>query len=92
VAKRYLERRLEAPVVEMTSSEMVAFLREHPHGRAIATSVRDLATAADHVKFARGDAAREEAQRHLAATQRVIDVIEEGLRPSPSDAPGERVA
>ena len=32
IAKRYLERRLDAPVLEMTTAETVAFLREHAHG------------------------------------------------------------
>src|SRR6185436_3382913 len=34
IAKRYLERRLDAPVLEMTTSETVAFLRDHAHGRS----------------------------------------------------------
>jgi hypothetical protein len=92
VAKRYLERRLEAPVLEMTSSEMVAFLKEHPHGRGLVPSIRDLATAADHVKFARGLAAHDEARRHLGAVRQMIDTLEGSLRPSPSDSPGEKVA
>lgn len=92
VAKRYLERRLDAPILEMTSSEMVAFLKEHPHGRGLVTSMRDLATAADHVKFARGVAAHDEARRHLGAVRQMIDTLEGSLRPSPSGSPGEKVA
>jgi hypothetical protein len=92
VAKRYLERRLDAPVLEMTSSEMLAFLREHSHGRTLVPSVRDLATAADHVKFARGSAAHDEAQRHLGAVRQMIDALEGSLRTSPTDSPGEKVA
>lgn len=92
VLKRYLERRLEAPVLEMTSSEMLTFLREHPHGPGLVPSVRDLATAADHVKFARGAAAHDEARRHLASVGQMIDALETSLRPSPSGSPGEKVA
>ena len=92
VAKRYLERRLDAPVLEMTSSEMLAFLREHPSGQGLVPSVRELATAADIVKFARGAAAHEEARRHLDAVRRMIDVLEASLRPTPSNTPGEKVA
>jgi hypothetical protein len=92
VAKRYLERRLDAPVLEMTSSEMLAFLGDHPHGRGLVSSVRDLATAADHVKFARGAAAQDEARRHLGAVRQMIDALEGNLRPSPSGSPGEKVA
>ena len=35
IAKRYLERRLGAPVVEMTTAEMLAFLRESSRSRAL---------------------------------------------------------
>src|SRR5262249_38114719 len=42
IAKRYLERRLGAPVLEMTSTEMVSFLRDHPQGRGLAGPVREL--------------------------------------------------
>ena len=55
VAKRYLERRLAAPVVEMTSAETLAFLRGHAHGGELLPIVRDLAEAADRIKFANGD-------------------------------------
>jgi hypothetical protein len=92
VAKRYLERRLGAPVLEMTSSEMVAFLRDHPHGQGLASAMRDIAGAADHVKFARGSAVAEEAERHLAGVRQMIDLLETCLRPTPVDAAGEKVA
>ncbi len=90
VAKRYLERRLDAPVLEMTSSEMVSFLREHPSGKALAMAARDLATAADHVKFARGSAAFDEARRHLAGARGIVDALEAHLHPTPM--PGEKTA
>lgn len=83
IAKRYLERRLEAPILEMTSTEAVAFLREHAHARGLAAALRDLVGAADRVKFAGGSAPAEEARRHLAAVVSMIDALETALRPAP---------
>jgi hypothetical protein len=87
IAKRYLERRLGAPVQEMTSAEMVAFLREGPHEAVLAGPLRDLATAADSVKFARGEGMREEAERHLAAVRFAVGALESRLRPREEPAP-----
>jgi hypothetical protein len=81
VAKRYLERRLGAPVLEMTSAEMTAYLRDHPHGSPYATALRELAGAADRIKFARGDGLQDEARRHLDGVRMVVQGIEERLRP-----------
>ena len=89
IAKRYLERRLSAPVVEMTSAEMLAHLRDSPHAADLLTPMRDLALAADQVKFARGEALREEGERHLAAVRALIERLEERLRPKPVDADGK---
>jgi hypothetical protein len=90
IAKRYLERRLEAPVLEMTSSEMLGYLRDHPHGCAFAALLRDLTGAADQVKFAGGRGQAEEAQRHLAAVRQVVDALEAKLRPPAAER--EKVA
>jgi hypothetical protein len=81
IAKRYLERRLKAPVQEMTSAEMVAFLREGPHEPLLLAPLRDLAAAADGIKFARGEGLRDEGERHLAAVRSVVASLEERLRP-----------
>lgn len=81
IAKRYLERRLGAPVLEMTSAEMASFLRDHAAAGPSAASVRDLAGAADRVKFARGDGLADEARRHLEAARALVRGIEERLRP-----------
>jgi hypothetical protein len=91
VAKRYLERRLAAPVLEMTSSEMAAFLRDHPQASVFAGRVREMAGAADAVKFARGDALADEARRHLEAARDVVRGLEERLRPAVPD-PQEKAA
>jgi hypothetical protein len=92
VAKRYLERRLEAPVLEMTSSEMVAFLRDHVHGRVLVSVMRDLTSAADQVKFARGAAQTEEAGGHLKSARQLIDSLELRLRSETAPGAGGKVA
>jgi hypothetical protein len=84
IAKRYLEQRLGAPILEMTSSESVAYLRGHAHGAELAPLLRDLATAADRIKFARGQGLREEGERHLLAVRGMITTLEERLRPRPA--------
>jgi hypothetical protein len=84
VAKRYLERRLGAPVLEMTTAETLAFLRAHRHGGDLLGVVRDLAEAADRIKFARGEGLAAEAERHLAAVRALVPALEARLRPVPS--------
>jgi hypothetical protein len=83
IAKRYLEARLQAPVLEMTSAETCAFLKDHPTGSPFALPVRDLAGAADRVKFARGEGLEDEARRHLAGVRQLVLGLEEKLRPRP---------
>jgi hypothetical protein len=89
IAKRYLERRLGSPVLEMTSAETVTFLRDHVDGHALAAPMRDLAAAADQVKFARGSALREEAERHGTVVRQMIDALEARLRPAAPPAAGK---
>jgi len=86
IAKRYLERRLRAPVVEMTSAETLAFLRDHPVAGPLLTAMRDLTAAADAVKFARGQALASEAERHLASVRSLVEALEARLRPAPAEA------
>jgi hypothetical protein len=83
IAKRYLERRLGAPIVEMTTVETIAFLRQTPSAVEFAPTVRDLTGAADQIKFARGSGLTEEAERHLAATRALIETLESRLKPAP---------
>jgi len=90
-AKRYLERRLAAPVLEMTTSEMAAFLRENAHGQAALPTMRDLTGAADRIKFARGDGLADEALRHLVGGREMIAALEARLNPAPVPD-GEKVA
>lgn len=91
VIKRYLERRLGAPVLEMTSAETLAFLRGHVHGDALLSGVRDLVGAADQVKFARGAGQAEEAARHLESARGLVGTLEARLRavePAPATGAG----
>jgi hypothetical protein len=82
VAKRYLERRLGAPILEMTTAETLAFLRGHSHGGDLVPVVRDLAEAADRIKFAKGQGLAQEAERHLAAVRALVPALEARLRPA----------
>jgi hypothetical protein len=93
VAKRYLERRLGALVLEMTTAETLAFLRGHAHGGDLLPVVRDLAEAADRIKFAKGEGLAEEAERHLAAVRALVAALEARLRPTaPGAAPAGKAA
>jgi hypothetical protein len=85
IAKRYLEARLKAPVLEMTSAETWALLKEHPQAAGFAVPVRDLAGAADRIKFARGEGLADEARRHLLAVRSLIAGLEQQLRPRPEE-------
>jgi len=89
VAKRYLERRLCAPVLEMTTVETLAFLRGHAHGGELLPAMRDLAEAADRIKFARGQGLSQEAERHLVAARALVPALEARLRPAPAEPAGE---
>ena len=84
IVKRYLERRLAAPVLEMTSSEVAVFLRDHPKAREVAAPVRELTTAADRVKFARGRALEDEARQHLRRARSTVQTVEERFVSVPS--------
>jgi hypothetical protein len=93
IAKRYLERRLKAPIREMTTAETLAHLRQDAHGNAFVDVVRDVASAADQIKFARGQGAREMAEGHLGAVRRLVHDLERRLRPAHVEAPpGEGVS
>lgn len=51
IMKQYLERRLEAPVLEMTSTETLGFVKNHPWTAPHAVALRELVASADLVKF-----------------------------------------
>jgi hypothetical protein len=81
IAKRYLEARLAAPVLEMTTAEMVAFLRSEWKGSELGDLMRDVSGAADQIKFARGQGGRAIAEGHLDAVRRMIAAVEARRRP-----------
>jgi hypothetical protein len=66
ILKQYLERRLEAPVLEMTSTETLAFVKTHAWTSPHAGAIRDLVSSADLVKFGgSSDASKSERQIQL---------------------------
>ena len=85
IAKRYLERRLGAPVLEMTSSEMLAFLRGAPR------TARELPAAScatwprrrTRSSSRKGQGLVAEAERHLAAVRALVPALEAKLAPKP---------
>jgi hypothetical protein len=85
IAKRYLERRLEAPILEMTSAEMLAFLRQGPWEADLLPALKDLSRAADQIKFALGRDLPAEGERHLAAIVDLVRRLEARLRPPPAE-------
>ena len=90
IAKAYLERRLAAPIAEMTSAETLSVLREQAHAPAVLPPMRSLLGAADPVKFARGSGDQSEARSHLASVREMIAALEARLQPSPEER--EKVA
>jgi hypothetical protein len=89
ILKLYLERRLAAPVVEMTTAEMIAFLRETPYHAELVSPMRDLSGAADQIKFARGAGLAQEAERHLASARGLVRSLEARLREAEAAARAE---
>ncbi len=88
IVKRYLERRLQAPVLDMTTTETVAFLRQHPQAESVAVTTRELLAAGDQIKFARGDGLSVEAERHLRAVGTMVDALEAKLAPVGKEVEG----
>ncbi len=88
IAKRYLERRLAAPILEMTTVETLAFLRGHPQTGELLPAMRDLADAADRIKFANAAGLRDETERHLASVRSLVAALEARLRPVVQEAEG----
>jgi hypothetical protein len=86
IAKRYLERRLDAPVLDMTTTEAVAFLRAHPQAESVAVAARELMVAGDQIKFAKGDGIGAEAERHLRAVGVLVAALEAKVAPAAKEA------
>jgi len=75
ILKQYLERRLEAPVLEMTSTETLAFVKVHSWTSPHAVALRDLVTSADLVKFG-GSSDATNAERQIQLVRELIGRID----------------
>ncbi len=79
ILKQYLERRLEAPVLEMTSTEALGVVRAHEWTTAHAAPIRDLINAADLAKFG-GVSDASSAERHLQLVREVVANVDQQRR------------
>ncbi len=75
ILKQYLERRLEAPVLEMTSTETLGFVKNHSWTSPHAAAVRDLVTSADMVKFG-GSSETSNAERQIQLVRDLVGRID----------------
>jgi len=75
ILKQYLERRLEAPVLEMTSTETLAFVKAHGWTSPHAVALRDLVSSADLVKFG-GSSDASNADRQIQLVRDVLARID----------------
>ncbi len=89
--KRYLERRLEMPVLEWTSFETVRRLAEKDLEMPREIGFSELLSAADFVKFGRGRSTRDTARHHLARARKLHEHVEARLAP-PLAPPGTEKA
>lgn len=75
ILKRYLERRLEAPILEMTSTEALAFIKAHTWTLPHASGLRDLVASADLVKFG-GSSDATNGERHVQLVRDLVGRID----------------
>ena len=75
ILKQYLERRLEAPILEMTSTETLAFVKSHAWTTPHAVALRDLVTSADLVKFG-GSSDASNAERQIQLVREIVGRID----------------
>lgn len=75
ILKQYLERRLEGPVLEMTSTETLAFVKTHSWTSPHAVALRDLVTSADLVKFG-GSSDASNAERQIQLVREIVGRID----------------
>ncbi len=75
IVKTYLERRLDAPVLEMTSTETLAFVKAHAWTAPHAVGLRELVTSADLVKFG-GSSDASNADRQLQLARELVGRID----------------
>lgn len=75
ILKQYLERRLEAPVLEMTSTETLGFVKNHAWTAPHAVALRDLVASADLVKFG-GSSDASNAERQIQFVRDIVGRID----------------
>lgn len=85
--KRYLEQRLDEPILEWTTFETVRRLREKGFELPREVAFADLLSAADLVKFGKGRSTRDDARLHLSRARLLHDHVEARLTPPPAAAP-----
>jgi hypothetical protein len=73
--KQYLERRLAAPVLEMTSTETLAFVKNHAWTAPLAMGIRELISSADLVKFG-GSSDATNAERQIQLARDVVSRVD----------------
>lgn len=88
--KKYLERKLEKPVLEWTTFETTRRLRELGLEFPPEIGLADLLGSADRVKFARAAATRAESEAHLTRARALHDEVERRLAPPPSSGDGQQ--
>ncbi|HEV8267861.1 MAG TPA: hypothetical protein VGR00_06500, partial [Thermoanaerobaculia bacterium] len=81
--KRYLERRLEQPVLEWTTFETLRRMRDLGYELPREIGLSELLSSADRVKFGKGRSTRREADEHLKRARLVHDHLEARLAPPP---------
>jgi hypothetical protein len=91
-AKRYLERRLDAPVLEWTTFETVRRLRDRGLEPPREIGLSELLGAADRVKFGKGRATREEARAHVERARLLCRHVESVLSPPPVEETPEKAS
>ncbi len=74
--KRYLERRLDMPVLEWTTFETLRRLRDAGWDMPREVGLSELLSGADRVKFGRGRSTRQEARENLDRARKLRDVLE----------------
>ncbi|MEO6323999.1 MAG: hypothetical protein ABIT01_16540 [Thermoanaerobaculia bacterium] len=84
--KRYLERRLNEPVLEWTTFETVRRLRERGTEFPRHLGLPELLAGADQVKFGKGSSTREEARRNLDRARQLHDHLEALMQKSEAAA------
>lgn len=75
ILKQFLERRLEAPVLEMTSTETLSFVKAHAWTAPHAVALRDLVTSADLVKFG-GSSDASNADRQIQLVREIVGRVD----------------